>query len=38
MRYIFNINMNKVYVYKGVFLLVWLRVVIHGDNTANQLW
>lgn len=32
MRYIFNINRNKIYVYKGVFLLLWLRLVIHGDN------
>lgn len=38
MRYVFKINMNQVYVYKGVFLLVWLTLVIHGDNSANQLW
>lgn len=36
MRYIFNINRNKIYVYKGVFLLLWLRLVIHGDNIADN--
>lgn len=36
MRYIFNINTNKIYVYKGVFLLLWLRLVTHGDNTADN--